>query len=74
MREQPRAVEEDAGWPKRRNGAPLSVRCPEAPATAAKQASDNQNWIRTVVNLPRALSRSVRSPLSRRVKVPARAA
>ncbi|WP_156468898.1 hypothetical protein [Cephaloticoccus capnophilus] len=66
------AVIEDAGWPKRRNGEPISVRCAEAPATAG-QAIDNQNWIRTVISLPKALGRSVWSPLARRGK-PLRAA
>jgi len=66
----PRAVVEDAGWPKHR---PVPVRCSEAPSTAP-QAIDNQNWIRTVVSLPKALSRSVWSPLARRIQKPVRAA
>jgi len=68
-----RTVVEDAGWPKRRYGEPISVRCSEAPA-AARQAIDNQNWIRTVVSLPKALGRSVWSPLARRIQKPVRAA
>jgi len=64
---------EDAGWPKRRNGESVSLPCPEAPA-AARQTIDNQNWIRTVVSLPKALSRSVWSPLARRMQKPVRAA
>jgi len=68
----PRAEVEDAGWPKRRHGEFVSVRCSEAPA--AKQTIDNQNWIRTVVSLPKALSRTVWSPLARRTQKPVRAA
>jgi len=64
---------EDAGWPKRRHGEPISVRCSEV-STAARQTIDNQNWIRTVVSLPKALSRSVWSPLARRMQKPVRAA
>jgi len=67
-----RAVVEDAGWPKHRHGNSVSVRCSEAPA--APQTIDNQNWIRTVVSLPKALSRSVWSPLARRIQKPVRAA
>jgi len=69
----PRAVVEDAGWPKHRRGESLPVRCAQAPA-AVRQTSDNQNWIRTVVSLPRALGRSVWSPLARRIQKPVRAA
>jgi len=65
---------EDAGWPKRRNGEPISLRCSEAPAAAVRKTIDNQNWIRTVVSLPKALGRSVWSPLARRTQKPVRAA
>jgi len=64
---------EDAGWPKLRNGESISVRCSDAP-TAARQTLNNQNWIRAVVSLPKALSRSVWSPLARRIQKPVRAA
>jgi len=65
---------EDAGWPKRRNGEPVSVRCSEAAPATGRKTIDNQNWIRTVVSLPKALSRSVWSPLARRIQKPVRAA
>ncbi|KXU37988.1 hypothetical protein AXK11_01430 [Cephaloticoccus primus] len=64
---------EDLGWPKRRNvGVCSATRRVEAPA-AAMRTLDNQNWIRTVVSLPKALGRSVWSPLTRLTQKPSRA-